>query len=118
MELQKLYDMANEYCNFSCTPSNKKYKAGEIIDEEKSVRWNREEVERRNNLRIEEVKRLGLERQLLFKNFNESVRQYIVERAGVSSDNAERIYNYVHNLGDSLKDMLDLLDELLYLFNY
>ena len=47
--------------HFSCKPDKKefpKYNPGDIIDEEKSVKWNREEVERRMTARAEEGKRL------------------------------------------------------------
>lgn len=49
------------YKNFNCKPDEKefpKYNRGDVIDEDKSVKWNREEIERRINARTEEVKRL------------------------------------------------------------
>ena len=49
------------YKNFSYKPNEKefpKYNRGDIIDEDKSVKWNREEIEKRINMRAEEVKRL------------------------------------------------------------
>ena len=56
MDIKRLYEMASEYTEFSCKPKNPKYKVGTIIDEDKSVRWNREEIERLNDIHTEEVK--------------------------------------------------------------
>lgn len=56
-------------------PTLKKYKTGDIIDEEKSVRWNKEEVERLKKAYIDECNRLSKEKnELLSKN---NVRLYI-----------------------------------------
>lgn len=59
MDFDRLCDMANEYTNFSCKPKNRKCKICEVFDDDRSVRWNREEVERRNKLHEEEVKELN-----------------------------------------------------------
>ena len=48
--------------NFSCQPDSvrfPKYKVGDIIDEEKSVRWNREQVEAGIDRRRKEINRLN-----------------------------------------------------------
>lgn len=118
MDFYKLYDMANEYNNFSYKPKNKKYKIGEVIDEDKSVRWNREEVEKRNRLREEEVKRLNTEKNRLFIKWIDAVYIYIMQETKVKKEKAKDIYNYLyteyHNYG--LVEVLNHLDDLLYLF--
>lgn len=47
--------------HFSCKPDEKefpKYNSGDVIDENKSVKWNREEIEKRMDARTKEKKRL------------------------------------------------------------
>ena len=119
MDLQKLYDMAAEYDEFSCKPKERKYKIGEVIDEDKSVRWNREEVERRNKLHEEEVKRLNTEKNLLHVKWVEAVYAYIMQETGVKEKKAKDIYNYLytHYHAYGMSEMLNHLDDLLWLFN-
>lgn len=118
MEMKKLYAMANEYIDFSCKPKNKKCKPGTIFDEEKSVRWNREEVERRNKLHEDEVKELNTKKNQLLIEWIKAVYDYIIEETGVSEEKAKDIYNYLyaeyHSWG--FMEILNHLDDLLELF--
>lgn len=52
----------NSINNKQRQPTLKKYKTGDIIDEEKSVRWNKEEVERLKKAYIDECNRLSKEK--------------------------------------------------------
>lgn len=80
--IQKLHDINiileswNEFeRNFSCKPDPDefpKYKTGDVIDEDKSVKWNREEIERRITARNDEVKRLNTMKNTL-SNLYETV---------------------------------------------
>lgn len=116
--LENLYELANEYDNFSCKPQLGKYRVGTVIDEEKSVRWNREEVERRNAAREEEVKALNRQRNLLHTNLVFSIKEYIAKETEVSPDRATKIYNYLYQKYHSygLVEVINLLDEFLELF--
>lgn len=68
-EFYDIYDQTNEFveayeaaCNMSCLPDPykfPKYKEGDVIDENKSVKWNREEVAKRIQARNDEVARLN-----------------------------------------------------------
>ena len=60
--MRDLYDIKcdlEEMANMSCKPSTTKPKTGDIIDEDKSVKWNREEVVRLQNEYEKEVKELN-----------------------------------------------------------
>lgn len=118
MDMEKLYEMADEYTNFSCKPKNPKYKIGSVIDEEKSVRWNREEIERLNNIHIEEAEELNRKKTLLRINFENAVIDYIISETKVSKDKAEKIYNYIYTEyhSYSIRECLYHLDDLLELF--
>ena len=68
-EFYDIYDQTDEFvkayeaaCNISCLPDPykfPKYKEGDVIDENKSVKWNREEVAKRIQARNDEVARLN-----------------------------------------------------------
>ena len=67
---------------YSCQPdANKfpKYKTGDVIDEDKSVRWNREEVEKRKQAREEEVRRLNKEKTELYKLYDDGLLKLLIE---------------------------------------
>ena len=118
MSLDKLYDLAEDYIKFSCKPALRKYRLGEVIDEDKSVKWNRDEVDRRNLAYDEELKKLNTQKNALFNEWKASVKTYIMEETKVKQAKADKIYNYLfmhyHDCG--LVEVLDHLDELLELF--
>lgn len=118
MNFDKLCIMANEYNKFSCKPKNPKYKIGEVIDEDKTVKWNREEVERRNKLREEEVKKLNAQKNKMLLEWIDAVKLYIIEETKVKKDKADEIYNYLYGKYHSygLLEVLANMDELLDLF--
>ena len=118
VKIDELIYLSNQYKDFSCKHSCKKYKEGTIFDEEKSVRWNREEVDRRNNLHQEEVKRLNREKNQMYEKLVNLIYQYIIQETKVSKERAAKIYNYLyeeyHSYG--LTECINHLDDLLDLF--
>lgn len=118
VKIDELIYLSNQYTDFSCKPSYKKYKEGTIFDEEKSVRWNREEVDRKNNLRQEEIKRLNREKNQMYEKLVNLIYQYIIQETKVSKERAAKIYNYLyeeyHSYG--LTECINHLDDLLDLF--
>lgn len=110
--------MAKEYENFSCKPKSCKYKAGTVFDEDKSVKWNKEEIDRLNKLHDNEVKELNTEKNLLYTNLVKEIKSYIVQETHVSWERAGKIYNYLcdkyHSYG--FIEVLNHLDDLLDLF--
>lgn len=118
IKIDELIYLSNQYTDFSCKPFCKKYKEGTIFDEEKSVRWNREEVDRRNNLHQEEVKKLNREKNQMYEKLINLIYQYIIQETKVSKERATKIYNYLyeeyHSYG--LTECINHLDDLLDLF--
>lgn len=117
--LENLYDKAHEYENFCCKPAHcRKYKIGTIFDEEKSVKWNREEVERKNFEFENAVKQLNREKNLLYTELISMVSSYIIVETGVSVEKSEKIWNYLYSNYHAygLAECLNHLDELLELF--
>ena len=88
--------------NMSCKPGPefKRYKHGSIIDEEQSVRWNREQVEFYNNQYQEEVKQLNLLKNKRRDDVEKEIYSKIIsEIPGLSQDAASLIWNYAYEKG-------------------
>ena len=80
--------------NFSCKPTTKIVARGTIIDEEKSVRWNREEVERRRMAYEDEVKRLNTEKNKRIENAKKEVIDYIAQQ-GLEEEKAKLLFDFL-----------------------
>ena len=96
--------------HMSCKPTLVKPRANDVIDEEKSVRWNREEVERRILAYEDEVKRLNSEknarRDALLKEVYETIKRDI---KGISLNDAKKIWEYVYATKNDYYDMFAAL---------
>lgn len=99
--MRDLYDIRcdlEEMENMSCKPSYRKPKTGDVVDEDKSVKWNREEVIRLQNSYDEEVKRLNTaknnRRDELYKELYKVIRS---EVGGITIKDAQQIFSYVYN---------------------
>lgn len=118
------FDIQNEYmemCNMSCRPSKKKLKEGTVIDMDKSVRWNIEQVEKHNKEVEDEVKTLNTKKN----KWRDTLREEILEKIVVEADlidntkQADLLYQYVmSNFGDfSIQYSFEKMEELVDLFN-
>ena len=99
----------------SCKPDEtfKRPKIGTVLDEDKSVKWNREEVLRLREAYDEEVKRLNtLKNQMRDKACSTAVN-YIVQKTGLSVEQARRFWNNVSNkFHDDIANYGDIFYEL------
>ena len=102
---ESLHRLLDETNCMSCKPGPefKKIPVGTVIDEEKSVRWNREEVERIREEYTEEVKRLNRERN---KKYNEVVIRIIALISKETGLSEEKIWDNF-----SEKNKLNLLEK-------
>ena len=112
------------YKNFSCKPDEKefpKYNRGDIIDEDKSVKWNREEIERRINVRAEEVKRLQTLRNKLDNLYDKTMKKALAKKYKISVKEAgiiwAKAYEDGHSFGircvyDTFSELADMYEEL------
>ena len=104
--------------SMSCKPGPefKSYKSGSVIDEEQSVRWNREQVEFQNNQYQEEVKRLNQLKNDKVKEVSEQIYNKIMDGTpGLSRKAAIQIWNYAYNNGHAFgwNDILCNLNEII-----
>lgn len=125
IKLDDLSAKAEEYNAFSCKPEGlKKYKPGTIFDENKTVKWNNQELERLNVLYKDEVVKLNKKKNRLREDLVKLIKHYIVQETKVSDDRATKIFDYLYEFvaSNELTDMftcdtmIDELDELLDLF--
>ena len=108
--------------NMSCKPANiRKYKANEIIDEEKSVRWNREEIERRNAIYDKEVANLNTKRNIARDDMYNMIYAYIIAETNCkcNENKAKIIWDYVYreNRHDGIDQIFEALEETLEFVN-
>ena len=75
-------------------PSYSKLAEGTVIDEEKSVRWNREEVERRNDLREQEIIDLRNAKKGVQDNLEEEIIHKFAKEYDVPIESVKKIYSY------------------------
>lgn len=68
-----------------------------MIDEDKSVKWNREEVERRIKSREEEVKRLNREKAEINKLYEEGLKARLAEEYDLSLEEVNLIWDYAYS---------------------
>lgn len=118
IHIEDLMELADAWNRFSCKPVRRKMKTGEVIDENKSVKWNRDQVCKNNEEYEQEVKRLNTEKNNLLVKFQSHCCSYIMQETGVSLEKAKKIYLYIymekHSYG--LHEAITALDDLLVLF--
>ena len=95
----------------SCRPSDDfpKTKVGDVIDEEKSVRWNREEVERLRLAYDEEVKRLNREKNAAIVAITDRAIKLIAYEADISEEKAKLLWDFVYERGHAYGEMFNML---------
>lgn len=108
----------NTVMNMRCKPKDlQKYKEGTVIDEEKSVRWNREEVERRNAAYAEEVATLNTKRNKARDTLYEKIYVYIMDEVGskCTREKAKAIWDLAYENGHSygINECKIYMDELI-----
>ena len=65
-----------------------------VIDEEKSVKWNNEEVDRRNAAYEEERKRLKEAINKKYEEVVDTILEYIVQDTNLTKQKAKLIWDY------------------------
>lgn len=107
---------------FSCKPDADKfpkYRVGDVIDEDKSVKWNREEVERLIEARANEVKRLNTEKNAISHLFDDAIKQMLSKEYSVSVEETKILWRYAYEEGHSsgLNDVVSYFREFAGMYN-
>lgn len=91
-----LADDYTEFCrNFNYRPDRKKFpypKIGTVLDEDKSVKWNREEVDRLRAAHDEEVKRLQRHYNEVAREYEKEIKQSLAEEYDLNEAEVDVIW--------------------------
>lgn len=88
-------------CNFSCTPDRDEFpypKEGTVINVDKSVRWNMEEVERQRNAYLTKVKELNQNKNLISVNFRDQLAKVLAKENKLNIDESKKLFTYAFNV--------------------
>jgi hypothetical protein len=104
----------NAWRNFSCQPTRKKLPEGHVFDEDKSVRWNREQVQKHNQTVDDEVISLNNRKNEIRE---EMLAQVVVNiqselRGAVSRKKALAIWEYAYNQAEHRYNLDSIINEL------
>ena len=124
--IRETYKTIEETTSISKTNENYPiYTENYIFDENKSVKWNRDEVNRRNKLRDEEVMRCQSIRKYVIDDFEnniihcitvELIKRHIVKPdIATAAEKAIRIFNLAWNKGysDGIYKVCIYIDEIM-----
>lgn len=116
-EIREMYDKAYA---MSTTPGIRLFKKDHVFDEDKSVRWNREAVERNNDRYYAEVAKLQRAREVAIHDATEALREYIKDnsRIGFTDEQVTIIYNYLYSrYHHCWSDFMASVDETIDMFD-
>lgn len=119
-EVRDLYDKA--YVGWKHKPDPTKYthySEDYIFDEDKSVKWNREQVKKFNREYEAEAQRLRSEEIAARKEADDAIMSYIIESTASNTRYAELLWDYVYDRyhSDSTGNLFYELDEIIELAN-
>lgn len=84
---------------FSCKPDRKEYpypKTGDILDEDKSVKWNREEVARLRQAYLNRVDELNRCKNAISNAFDDRIVVLLAKDYGFSKEESRKIWNFAY----------------------
>lgn len=122
-ELRDLFDELRDIDNMNCKPTFKRLKDNEVLDEDKSVRWNKERVQKNHEDYDKEVARLNTlknkERDEVLSQIYKEIQSNVT---GLSEKGAKAIYRYAYEQGHScgynevasyITDLYELAEQIL-----
>lgn len=86
-------------------------KAGYITDENKSVKWNKEQVDLANNQYMAKVKEFNIYKSEIREKFTKDIIDAIKNESKLPESIAYLIYNKASDDYDSQEHLLDLIEE-------
>lgn len=117
-------DYSDFIINFSCRPDRSEYpypKVGDVIDEDKSVKWNREEVERLRDAYNERVKELNKMKTKINDAYEDKFVKLLAKENGLKLWVAKIVYSFayreshsngVYAIRGTFEDIADLLNDI------
>ena len=117
--LSEFQDRWNRMEKRSCVPAFKKVPKDYVFDEEKSVKWNKEQVEKHNTNYDEAVKRLNTQKNKERDAILEDIYSFIQNEIGhnLSKEKAVAVFNFVKTYSDNEKQRISMLLEAISLID-
>lgn len=99
-KLDVLVSSYEKFClSYSCKPDRKEHpypKKTDILDEDKSVKWNREEIERLRKAFESKVAELNKYKNLITKAFEGRIVKVMAKDNSISVEESQKIWNYAY----------------------
>lgn len=94
-------------------PTEKRVSESHVFNEEKSVKWNREEVERYNNAIYEQKMACHNSERAGYEEFTSDITSYLFYAYGFNAAMASKIYSKAYDRGHSsgYNNILEYVDE-------
>lgn len=114
LSYQDIYDALRDglYKSNVPYPSHGKYAENHIFDENMSVKWNREEVARRNQAYKDALTEYNKGKQEAYEKFREDLIQAIMNDTGFSYGKAEMIYSKAYDRGSGYYEVITYASEI------
>lgn len=109
------------YSKFSCKPDKNDYPypgKTDVIDEDKSVKWNREEVERLRNAYEDRVKELNTCKNLIDHTFERRIIEILAVENDISIAESKKLWSYAYSEGhsDGIYNVINWYNEIVELY--
>lgn len=107
--------------NMSCKPTGHKLHPDTVIDEDKSVKWNREYVKEHNEKYAQEVKDLNTKKNKWRDELHEEILNKISKELDITTDKAKEVWNYAREIStgsyystiNKVEDLIELISKIL-----
>ena len=108
--------------HFSCRPNREIYpypKINEVIDEDKSVKWNREEVSRLRERFEKRVEELNKYKNKIIVEYEDRLITLLGKDNNISHDESSKIwsYAYLESHSSGVRDVTSMYEEIADLYN-
>ena len=108
--------------HFSCRPNGEIYpypKINEVIDEDKSVKWNREEVSRLRERFEKRVEELNKYKNKIIVEYEDRLITLLGKNNNISHDESSKIwsYAYLESHSSGVRDVTSTYEEIADLYN-
>ena len=104
-----------DICDKGFEPTVQRVGKDHVFDEDKSVKWNREEVERVNNQYQQELNDFRRMKANAYSAVERAAADYIMQELSVNFEKAMKIYNFCYGLkyDESFEAVLELVNDII-----
>lgn len=107
--------------NFSCKPDRNEFpypKVGTIIDEERSVKWNREEVDRQRAAFETRVEDLNKYKNLINVHFKEQLSRVLAKDSHITINESKKLFDFAYKTDYTrgIRTVIDTYKELVVMY--